>query len=73
MSDMRWDGYSSPEILTDSKPVSAEFAGCWPAGTPGVGAAGGEHQPQAPRHVVYPGEGQGKKKKRKPKPPPGGG
>jgi hypothetical protein len=69
-----WDGYTRAGNVPgeDGKAVSGEFARCWPAGEPGIGAAtkqapGGAQQEN--RGLVYPGEGQGKKK-RKPKKAP---
>lgn len=70
MSATEWDGYTSPKLPADDRPVSAEYAALWPSGTPGVSAAG-EHQQQPKTTVMYPGEEQGKKRKRKPKPAPG--
>ena len=41
-------------MTTDTKPVDAQFAGLWPPGTPGVGAAKPGHQEQPNRTLVHP-------------------
>lgn len=51
----------------DTKPVDREYAALWPAGTPGVGAAAGEHQEQTKRGLVYDAPKRDKKKRPAPK------
>jgi hypothetical protein len=71
-----WDGYTRAENVPgeDGKAVSKEFAYCWPAGTPGIGAAtkpapGGVQHPS--RTAVYDPPAPGSTKRRK-RPVPGG-
>jgi hypothetical protein len=66
-------GYTKSENVPgeDGKPVSSEFAQCWPPGTPGIGAAakrapgGGVVQPK--RSLIHDPAPRGKKKRPKPR------